>query len=192
MTFTAQAVPHFSLFTREQCETVHYASLEILRRTGVRVDHPWALALLKETAAVITDGNLVRFPPALVEWALAGAPSRTTLCKRGSSEVAIRMQGREVAFGSGGMALDREAFALDLIHEIGPGGSYLTTQHTLQHFRDFWQPALYSRLRMNDWVKRGSKRLGDRLREKTVALIDRARTPELPAQVLAEIEYIRK
>jgi hypothetical protein len=38
------------------------------------------------------------------------------------------------------MALDQEAFALDLIHEIGPGGSYLTTEHTLDHFREFWQP----------------------------------------------------
>jgi trimethylamine--corrinoid protein Co-methyltransferase len=93
---------------------------------------------------------------------------------------------------TGGMPLDKEAFALDLIHEIGPGGSYLSSEHTLQHFRDFWQPALHSRLRMNDWVKRGSKGLGDRLREKTIALMDRARTPELPAQVLAEIEYIRR
>ncbi len=93
-----------------------------------------------------------------------------------------------------GMKLDREAFALDLIHEIGPGGSYLTSEHTLQHFRDFWQPTLYSRLRMNDWKKRGNKRLADRLREKTIALMDAAhvRTSELPANVLAEIEYIRK
>ena len=101
MSYPTQAVPHFSLFTREQCEAVHFASLEILRRTGVRVDHPRTLALLEETDAVITDGNLVRFPAALVEWALAGAPSRIALCKRGSSEVAIRMQGREVAFGTG-------------------------------------------------------------------------------------------
>ena len=38
MSFSVQAVPHFSLFTREQCEAVHFASLEILRRTGVRVE----------------------------------------------------------------------------------------------------------------------------------------------------------
>ena len=66
------------------------------------------------------------------------------------------------------------------------------TEHTLQHFRDLWQPALYSRQRMNDWVKRGSKRLGDRLREKTLSLLECAPTPGLPAHVLAEIEYIRK
>jgi hypothetical protein len=45
---------------------------------------------------------------------------------------------------------------------------------------------------MNDWVKRGSKRLGNRLCEKTIAVMERAHTPELPAHVLAEIEYIRK
>ncbi len=474
MSLTAQAVPHLSLFTREQCEAVHYASLEILRRTGVRVDHQEALALLRQTDAIITDGNLVRFPPGLVEWALAQAPSCIALCKRGASEVAIRMEGREVAFGTGsacpnyldprtgrhrafteadviacvrlvealpeldfcmsmglpsdldprapyrdefalmiehttkplvftlgsraeceaivamaaaaaggmealrlnptlvgygqpttpllhgedsteklifmarmglpivhqsspmmggtapmsmaaslalgnaellsglvihqlvrrgapfiygcglhhmdmrttiavygapefelartavaemarfynlphygyagytdscvvdeqaasdatssilvallsgqhlvhdigyieagltespemivfcadvigrlrhfvgGMALDKEAFALDLIHEIGPGGSYVATEHTLNHFREFWQPTLYSRQRISDWTRRGSKRLGDRLRDKTIALMERAGTPELPANVLAEIEYIRK
>ena len=101
MPHASHAAPHFTLFRREQCEAVHHASLEILRRTGVRVDHAGALALLRQTDAVITDGNLVRFPPALVEWALAGPPSRIALCRRGSSEVAIRMEGREVSFGTG-------------------------------------------------------------------------------------------
>jgi trimethylamine:corrinoid methyltransferase-like protein len=48
MSFATPAIPHFTLFThfiREQSEAIHYASLEILRRTGVRVDHPRALAL---------------------------------------------------------------------------------------------------------------------------------------------------
>jgi trimethylamine:corrinoid methyltransferase-like protein len=43
------------MLPREQCETVHRASLEILRCTGVRVYHDQALALLRETDAVITD-----------------------------------------------------------------------------------------------------------------------------------------
>ena len=56
-----------------------------------------------------------------------------------------------------GMDLSPEAFALDLIDEVGPGGSYLATEHTLQHFKEFWQPSLYSRLRRDDWLKRGGK-----------------------------------
>jgi trimethylamine--corrinoid protein Co-methyltransferase len=85
----------------EQCETVHLASLEILRRTGVRLHHPEALRLLEEANASISDGNLVRFPPSLVEWALDQAPSRVVLCPRRSSEPALRLEGRESFFGPG-------------------------------------------------------------------------------------------
>jgi len=120
------AIPQFQMLTREQCEIVHRASLEILRRTGVRVYHDVALELLRETDAVITDGNasaglrraprpelgtkaqssrsagaLVHLPAGLVEWALKQAPSRIVLCKRGSSEVAAPLEGRTVKFGPG-------------------------------------------------------------------------------------------
>ena len=74
-----------------------------------------------------------------------------------------------------GIDLSPEAFALDLIEAIGPGGSYLTSEHTLHHFKEFWQPTLYSRLRHGDWLKKGGKDLGQRLREQTVALMDKAR-----------------
>jgi trimethylamine--corrinoid protein Co-methyltransferase len=93
--------PHFSLFNREQCETIHHASLEILRRTGVRVLHDGALSLLQETDAMIADGNLVRFPAALVEWALKQAPSRISLSERGGNRAIVRLEGRSVHFGSG-------------------------------------------------------------------------------------------
>jgi trimethylamine--corrinoid protein Co-methyltransferase len=101
MTQDTVAIPRLEMFNREQCETIHWASLEILRRTGVRVYHEEALNLLRQTDAVITDGNLVRFPPGLVEWALAQAPSRIVLCRRGSDEVVARLEGREVNFGPG-------------------------------------------------------------------------------------------
>lgn len=95
------AFPTFQMFRPQDCQVIHQASLEILRRTGARVYHPEALRLLRETEAVITDENLVRFPPALVEWALAQAPSTVTLCRRGSRQPAIRMEGQNVSFGTG-------------------------------------------------------------------------------------------
>jgi trimethylamine--corrinoid protein Co-methyltransferase len=101
MTQDILAFPAMAMLSREQCKTVHLASLEILRRTGVRVHHQEALKLLAETDAVITDQNLVRFPPGLVEWALSRAPSRIALCKRGSDELSAPLQGRHVNFGPG-------------------------------------------------------------------------------------------
>jgi trimethylamine--corrinoid protein Co-methyltransferase len=95
------AFPRLTMLSREQCETIHRASLEILRRTGVRVFYDGALDLLRQTDALISDGNLVRFPPALVEWALEQAPSRIALCRGGSDEVAAPLEGRQVSFGPG-------------------------------------------------------------------------------------------
>ena len=91
-----------------------------------------------------------------------------------------------------GVDLSPEAFELELIDQIGPGGSYLETEHTLQHFKEFWQPALYSRLRWDDWLRKGGKDLGQRLREKTVALMEEASSPEVPPSTLDEIEYVRR
>lgn len=474
MTVSPQAFPQLEMLTKEQCEVIHRASLEILRRTGVRVYHEEALALLRQADVSITDGNLVRFQPGLVEWALAQAPSRIALCKRGSNEVGAALEGRNVNFGTGsdcpnyldprtgqvrpftladvvdaihvvdalpelqfcmsmgipsdlktanayrhqfalmlehttkpivfvcddradceaisamaaaaaggmeqlrlnptlllysepstplkhsetatgkllfmaenmlpivhspapmmggtapvtmagalalgnaetlsslvmhqlkrpgapfvygsglhhmdmkttisvygapefqlarvavaemgrfyglptwgyaghsdscvmdeqaaadatfsvlvallagnnlvhdvgyleaglttspemivftaevismmrkfmgGVALDAEALALDVIHKVGPGGDFLTQKHTLKHFRDLWEPALFSRQRMEDWVAQGSKRLGQRLKEKTLALIESHKPQPLPDSVRAEVEYILK
>jgi hypothetical protein len=60
----------------------------------------------------------------------------------------------------------------------------------LKHFGEVWQPSLLSRRRTEDWLRRGGISLGDRLRAKTLALMERAPTSEPPARVQTEIEYI--
>ena len=93
--------PHFSLFRREQCEAVHDASLEILRRTGVRVDHPAALALLRKSDAVITR----RQPGALPARARRVGVDRPAVAHRavqaGQQRGRDPAGGREVSFGTG-------------------------------------------------------------------------------------------
>ena len=89
------------MFDPSQCEQIHLATLEILRRTGVRVLEDEALSLLKEAGALVTEDNLVKLPAALVEWALKQAPSRIGLCARGSDRVVVPLEGRQVNFGPG-------------------------------------------------------------------------------------------
>jgi trimethylamine--corrinoid protein Co-methyltransferase len=91
-----------------------------------------------------------------------------------------------------GVRLDAESLALEVIHQVGPGGDFLTADHTLQHFRALWQPALMSRQRMDDWVREGGRRLGERLREKTIAILDAHQPEPLPDGVSQEIAYILK
>jgi len=95
------ALPYLKMFDRAQCEQIHLASLEVLRRTGVRVHQDEALALLKEAGAQVSDDNLVKLPASLVEWALKQAPSRIGLCARGSDRVVVPLEGRQVNFGPG-------------------------------------------------------------------------------------------
>jgi trimethylamine--corrinoid protein Co-methyltransferase len=92
----------------------------------------------------------------------------------------------------GGMALDAESLALEAIHDVGPGGDFLTAKHTLKHFRELWQPALFDRRRAEEWVAAGSKRLGDRLRDRTVALIQEHKPEPLPEGVRGEIAHVLK
>jgi trimethylamine--corrinoid protein Co-methyltransferase len=92
--------PQFTVLSESQLERLHLAALEILRQTGIRFHHPEALEMLRSAGAFIHDGNLVKFPAALVEAALASAPSRIVMCDR-DGEPAVWLEGTKVWFGTG-------------------------------------------------------------------------------------------
>jgi trimethylamine--corrinoid protein Co-methyltransferase len=99
--FIPLALPHLKMFDAAQCEQIHLASLEVLRRTGVRVHQQEALTLLKEAGAHVGDDSLVKIPAWLVEWAVKQAPARVGLCARGTDQVVVPLEGRQVNFGPG-------------------------------------------------------------------------------------------
>lgn len=90
----------YRLLDDAQLEEIHLAALEILRRTGVRVDEAEARRLLQEAGCTVTDGSLVRFPAAVVEQALGKAPSRIVLCDR-TGEPHAFLEGHRCYFGTG-------------------------------------------------------------------------------------------
>jgi trimethylamine---corrinoid protein Co-methyltransferase len=89
-----------------------------------------------------------------------------------------------------GTAIDAETLALDVIQAVGPGGDFLAEPHTARHFREYWQPKLFSRQRLDDWVQGGKKRLGDRLRDKTVALMESHQPEPLASGVKQALDDI--
>jgi trimethylamine--corrinoid protein Co-methyltransferase len=89
-----------------------------------------------------------------------------------------------------GVSLDDEALAVDVIHQVGPGGEFMTHEHTLTHWRDLWRPKLYDRQRLERWEKQGSKDINARLRQRTIALLDEHEVEPLPTSVVAEIEKL--
>jgi trimethylamine--corrinoid protein Co-methyltransferase len=89
----------------EQCQKLHEAALEILGRTGVRLHHQPAVALLKSGGARISEENLVRIPPKLVEQALDTLPDEVTLYNR-EGEPVIPLKRRQSFFGTGSDCLN--------------------------------------------------------------------------------------
>jgi trimethylamine--corrinoid protein Co-methyltransferase len=61
-----------------------------------------------------------------------------------------------------GFEVSDETLALDLIAEQGPHGEYLSTEHTVEHYKQDWYPALFDRKNYDGWVAEGSKTLHDR------------------------------
>jgi trimethylamine--corrinoid protein Co-methyltransferase len=89
-----------------------------------------------------------------------------------------------------GIRLDDESLALDAIAEVGPGGQFMTHNHTLTHWSELWVPRLFDRQRLDRWVEKGSKDVNARLREKTIAIMDDHKVEPLPDSVEQEIETI--
>ncbi len=96
---------HFSRISTKQCRKLHWAALEVLERTGVRLFCEEAVDLLKRAGADISDGNRVRIPAKLVEKALACVPKQLALANRHGKRV-IFLKGKRYYFGPGSDCLN--------------------------------------------------------------------------------------
>jgi trimethylamine--corrinoid protein Co-methyltransferase len=92
---------------------------------------------------------------------------------------------RGIAFG------DDEALGLEVIAQVGPGGSFIDQEHTAAHFRqELWFPTLLDRSFYDEWARRGKQTLADRCRERKEQLLRDHRPEPLPADVDREIARI--
>jgi len=77
----------FRRMSDEQCRRIHWASLEVMERTGVRLYEQEAIDLVERAGAHVSDGNLVRIPSGMVEKAFTTVPRRVVLCDRHGNRV---------------------------------------------------------------------------------------------------------
>jgi trimethylamine---corrinoid protein Co-methyltransferase len=90
----------YARMTEEQCQKIHWASLDLLDRVGVRLFLQEAVDLLKTAGADVTDGNLVRIPEGMVEKAFTTAPKRVVLYDRHGWPT-MPLQGNRCFYGPG-------------------------------------------------------------------------------------------
>ena len=98
-----------------------------------------------------------------------------------------------VKVSMGGIEINDETLALDLIDKIGPGGNYLTEDHTLKHFRKFWVPTLMDRTQLSaDVTIESVKHCEELINQKTREILDTHTPPPLPEDIDREIRKLEE
>ena len=83
-----------------------------------------------------------------------------------------------------GENITEERLAVDLISEVGPGGEYLTNEHTFRNFRsEFYQPIIEERSNFGNWQKNGALSIEKKANAKWKEILDNYTEPELPGDV---------
>lgn len=92
-----------------------------------------------------------------------------------------------------GIEVSAETLARDVIAQVGPAGHYLETDHTYNHFRDqLWVPGLLNRQSRDDWELAGSKDMAQRVKEKTISLIESHQVPPLSDKTIAALARLKE
>ena len=90
-----------------------------------------------------------------------------------------------------GIEFDDETLALDVIEEVGPGGTFMDQEHTAMHFRqELWFPRLLDRRFYDAWLSDGAKTMAARCREEKERLLKEHEPEPLPDDLSRELDRI--
>jgi trimethylamine--corrinoid protein Co-methyltransferase len=81
-----------------------------------------------------------------------------------------------------GIEVSEQTLLVEEIDRVGPGGNYLDSKVTLNHFRDYWFPGLLDRRRRQPWLDKGGLTMGQRLNARVRQIIAEHRPKPLAAE----------
>ncbi len=90
-----------------------------------------------------------------------------------------------------GFDIDSDHLALDVIKQVGPGGNFLLEKHTLDFFRqEHWQPGIFNRKNLSNWIKDGQRKTDDKLLEKARDILAAHKPEPLAPEIKKELDRI--
>src|SRR6056297_2682799 len=89
-----------------------------------------------------------------------------------------------------GISTEDEYLALELIDKTGPGGEFLTSDHTLQHYKEWFQPKLQDRSDYETWVREGKKTMLDRINVETDRILNEHQPEPIEDKLYKELKQI--
>ncbi|MFX1340380.1 MAG: trimethylamine methyltransferase family protein, partial [Promethearchaeota archaeon] len=86
---------------------------------------------------------------------------------------------------------DEDTFALDLIENVGPQGSFLKEIHTRKHFKkELWFPRLLDRSYYKSWREKGATDMEYRCRIHKNEILKNHQPEPLSNNIARELDYI--
>lgn len=90
-----------------------------------------------------------------------------------------------------GIRVDEKTLAEDIIDDVGPGGDFLKTRHTLRNFRkELWNPTLFTRDHYSIWKKGGSHPINHRISEKLDKILKEHVIPSLDSDIKKKMDRL--
>jgi len=91
---------------------------------------------------------------------------------------------------AGGIEVNDETLALDVIRKVGPNGTYLGEKHTRAHMWEIWRPGVWDRTPYDAWLRDGRRGALQNAEERAREIL-RTHAPEpLAADVRAELRRL--
>ncbi|MBM4423770.1 MAG: trimethylamine methyltransferase [Chloroflexi bacterium] len=182
----AYGAPELALQSAAITEMARYVGLPVWSTAGCTdsklVDEQAGIeSALSILLAGLSGANLAH-DVGFIESALTGSLQMATMSDEIIGYVKRILRGIEVT---------PETLATQVIQEVGPGGHYLGTDHTLGHFKtQFYFPQLMDRSRWEEWEAMGHPSMGDRVQMRVNDILDTHEPALLAPEVKKQIEDI--
>jgi trimethylamine--corrinoid protein Co-methyltransferase len=186
-TVVSYGAPEMSLWSAALTEMAHHLHLPVFSTAGCTDAVAFDQQAAAESAisclmAALSGANLVH------DVGFAEAANSASLELIAASDEFISMVGAIV----NGVEVTPETLALDVIDQVGSGGSYFAEEHTVRHFRKNWFPKLMNRGNYDQWMAAGGLSLGDRANRRVRQLLHEHRPDPLPPEVVAELDKLEE
>ena len=179
--------PEYRLTLSACADLYHYYGLPMWGTAGVsdancldqQAGMEWSISIM---ADALHGANLVHDIGYLGQ-GLIGHPGGLVMCAEIISYVRRLMRG---------FKLDDTHLGLDVIRQVGPGGEFLSTEHTMKFFRqEHWSPHLCNRDSPAGWAEKGKKDWGRMATDKAREILKTHEPAPLHADVRRTLEEIR-
>jgi len=177
--------PEFNAMQAAIAEVAHYMGIPVFGTAGCTdsctIDGQAAAEAAMNILTAIQSGAQLVHDVGYIESGMTGSIEQLVM-----GDEIIAMVRRFID----GIKINDDSQALELINQVGPGGSFRNLEHTKKYISQIWSPELLDHQNIDKWIVSGGKSMEERLREKTIRIIEQHKVEELSDDVLDKIDRI--